>query len=156
MTSEYVVDSIKSFLESNIDSKVDTLEAIVGATNLAPNIAEYKVGNFLPTELTLFPALTIAMQKNSNGENEYEFQDRIARFEVVIWVVNVDAETMHRYVMRYGDAAVAVLSDEANWSNGLHNPNIGDATFSDLFETDHGLAQGVQILGSAEFILSKY
>jgi hypothetical protein len=156
MNPEYALNSIKYYLIANINSVVDIVEAEASAATDAPTIQSFKIGSYLPTELDEFPAVLIKAQKTSDKKDNYEHQERRLNFEIQVWCVNIDAEELQRFICRYAEAVVRVLRNENNWKNNLNSPKIGDATISDLFEVDHGLAQGSQILGSIDYIISNY
>lgn len=156
MNPEYALNSIKYYLENNVDSEVDSLEVESSAAVNAPDIEDFKIGTYFPIELSEFPAILIKAQKTSNKDDQYELQERTLNFEIQCWCVNVDAQELQRFICRYTEAIVRVLRNENNWKNSLHSPKINDATISDLFEVDHGLAQGSQILGQISYIISNY
>jgi hypothetical protein len=157
MNTELALDAIKTILSDSIDNTIDVIEAESGATVFLDNLQELKVGNYLPTEFTMYPSLAVQAQRSSVINDQYEWQERAINFAVVGWVIEVDNETLHRFICRLGDAIVKILRNETKW-NGyqLHNQLISDATYSDVFTVSHGLAQGCQVLGSVDYILSNY
>jgi hypothetical protein len=156
MNTEFALDTIKTILDTYLDSEIDTLETESGATVFVSDIAESKVGDFLPTEFTQYPAFAVKAQRSSSFNDQYEWQDRRVHFEVTAWAVEVDNETLHRFICRVGDGIVRLLRNEKKWIGALHSPNVDDATYSDVFTVSHGLAQGCQVLGSVDYILSNY
>jgi hypothetical protein len=157
MNTEYCLNSIKIILDANIDTMINTIESESGATIFVDNIAESKVGSFLPTEFTAYPAIAVYAQNSNATDDQYEYQERQLNFAVAAWVVQVDNEQLHRFICRIGDAIVRILRNETNWNAyPLHSTRINEAVYSEVFNIPHGLAQGCQVSGSVNYILSNY
>ena len=85
--------------------------------------------------------------------HQYQWQERTLNFVIVAWVVEVDAELLHRFIVRYGDAIGRILKDPDNWSGYLSSPVVGTTSYSDIYTVEHGLSQGCSIEGTIEFFI---
>jgi hypothetical protein len=154
MNTECVLNNIKAVLDAELDAEIDAIEIEASATAFVDDLAQSEVGDFLPTELTSFPAYTVQCQRTSVVDEQYEFQVRRVHWEVVGWIVQIDNSNLHRFICRMGDAITRLLRNETKWQNLINTPLVNDATYSSVYNITHGLAQGCQILGSADYILS--
>lgn len=153
MNTEYALDSIKAILTSEIATTLATLKAEAASTITVASPAEYKIGDLMPTEFTMYPAIFIRANTTSPNEDQEDFQETTLNFVVVCWQVDVDAETLHRGIVRYGDAITRILRKSDNWESWLHSPRIRNATYSELYTVPHGIAQGCAVEGTIEFII---
>jgi len=134
---------------------INTIEAESGAVTLVDTIAEIKVGSFLPTEFTAYPAIAVYAQNSNAKDDQYQYQERQLNFAIAAWMVQVDNEQLHRFICRIGDAIVRVLRNETTWNAyPLHTIQISEAMYSEVFTIPHGLAQGCQVQGSVNYIIS--
>jgi len=154
MNSEYVLDSAKTILTANLATQIAVIEAENASTVIAPTPAIFLVGKLDPTVLAEFPSVQVIMKNSSFKNDQYLWQDRVARLEIVCWVTACDMQNLHRFVTRYGDGVVRCLRKESNWANSLHNPKVGDALYSDLFETEYGMAEGCLVNCEVEYIIN--
>jgi hypothetical protein len=152
MNAEYMLDSCKTLLSTYLAAELVIIDAESSAVTASPVPAEYHFGARDPEELTSFPSIQL-IGKNSSGKDQYQWQDRTFRIDVVAWIVEVDPENLHRFILRYADAISRVLRDEDKWASNSYSPVIGTATYSDLYKTSFGLAQGCQVQLSVNDIL---
>lgn len=142
MTNEYILEQVKTMLENKLSDEITIIESFFSSSLETPSIVEYKIGQIDPTRLDL-PALCVSALRTSSGKDDYQLTERQTRIQIVTWIVNEDEEDLHRICLRYGDAINEVLQKEINWPNNLHNPSIKDTSYSDYFESDLGLVEGV-------------
>ncbi|MFA5731863.1 MAG: hypothetical protein WC934_07650 [Acidithiobacillus sp.] len=143
MNAEYAVDSVIGILTNKLNAALITLQYEAGSSLVTPTPEEYKFGDRDPSNLTVFPTIIVKANRSFKKDDQYEFQERVIAIEVITWIVNEDEETLHRFVLRYGDAIQRVLRKESNWPANLHSPKAENAQYSDIYLTSFGLAQGV-------------
>lgn len=154
MNSEYVLNNIKTMMETYLTAMLRTVETEASAVTQTTDPEEYIIGERDLDILTMFPAVLIYGKNSTDNDDEYGYQERIFSYEIVAWVVENDQENLHRFVVRYGDSIVRILRKESYWQTNLHTPIVRMCTFTDLFKSTIGYAQGVMVNGEIRYIIS--
>lgn len=154
MNSEYALDNIKSMMETYLTAMLRTIETEASATTQTTDPQEYVIGERDLDILTMFPCILVYAKNSADNDDEFGYQERILTYEIVSWVVENDQENLHRFVVRYGDAIVRILRKENYWATNLHTPIVKICTFTDLFKSNIGYAQGVMVSGEIRYIIS--
>jgi chlorite dismutase len=154
MNSEYALDSCKILLESNLTAMLSIIEQEANATYFAPIPAEFFFGERDQSIMTQFPSIQVIGKNSGSKNDDYEYQIRQFKFDVITWVIEEDMEKLHRYILRYADAITRCIRKEDYWSSNLHSPVAGDAIYSELYRTDFGLAKGCLVTGQINYIIS--
>ena len=154
MNSEYVLNNIKTMMETYLTAMLRTVETESSAVTQTIDPQEYLIGERDLDILTMFPSVLIYGKNSSDNDDEFGYQERLFNYEIVAWVVENDQENLHRFVVRYGDSIVRILRKESYWNKNLHTPIVRMCTFTDLFKSTIGYAQGVMINGEIRYIIS--
>lgn len=154
MNSEFVLNNIKTMMETYLTAMLRTVETEASAVTQTTDPQEYIIGERDLDILTMFPAVLIYGKNSSDNDDEFGYQERIFTYEIVTWVVENDQENLHRFVVRYGDSIVRILRKESYWNKNLHTPIVRMCTFTDLFKSTIGYAQGVMVNGEIRYIIS--
>lgn len=154
MNAEYALNSCKSILENYLSVAIVDIENEVLATYNAPSPKEFSFGEKETSVMTEFPCIQVVGKSSSGSNDQYQYQIRTLKFEVITWIIEDDMEKLSRYILRYADAIVKCLRNEEYWSVNLHSPVIGDAVYSDLYRTDFGLAKGCLVNGQIDYVIS--
>lgn len=154
MNSEYVLDNIKSMMETYLTAMLRTLEIESSATIQTIDPQEYIIGERDLDTLTMFPCILVYGKNSTDINDQFGYQERELTYEVLAWIAENDQEHLHRFVIRYGDAIVRILRKETYWESNLHTPIVKLCTFSDLYKSNVGYAQGVMIAGTIRYIIS--
>jgi hypothetical protein len=154
MNTEYALNRINTMITNNLNTMLATIDSEVSASRSTPTFEEIKIGLLSADILTTFPCLLIYADTTNIKQDEYQWQDRRLYYEIIAWVVENDPSDLHRFVLRYGDAIVRILRKESNWIPNLHSPIIREVKYSDLYQSDHGLAQGCMVQGEINYIIS--
>lgn len=142
MNTEYVIDSVIDILQNNLEAMLLVVEGETDSSLSTPTPQEYFFGDRDPTVLTLFPAVIVKGDFSYKKDDQYGYQERTTTLNIITWAVNEDEENLHRIILRYGDAIGRVLRDESNWPPNLHSPRVENTQYSDLYQSDFGLAEG--------------
>lgn len=145
MNSEYVLNNVKTILETYIDSMVNTIETEASASVNAPDISQFFIGKLDLQLLTSFPCIYIYADESRHHNDQQGFQERTLKYNVVCWTTQNDLELLHRYVIRYGEAITRVLRKENYYPENLNTPLVKIATYSDLYKSTVGYAYGVDV-----------
>lgn len=154
MNSEYVLNNIKTMMETYLTAMLRTVETEASAVTQTTDPQEYLIGERDLDILTMFPSILIYGKNSADNDDEQGYQERIFNYEIVAWVVENDQENLHRFVVRYGDSIVRILRKESYWETNLHTPIVKICTFTDLFKSTIGYAQGVMVNGEIRYIIS--
>jgi len=154
LNSEFVLNNIKTMMETYLTAMLRTVETEASAVTQTTDPQEYIIGERDLDILTMFPAVLIYGKNSSDNDDEFGYQERIFTYEIVTWVVENDQENLHRFVVRYGDSIVRILRKESYWNKNLHTPIVRMCTFTDLFKSTIGYAQGVMVNGEIRYIIS--
>jgi len=154
MNSEYALNSCKNLLETHLTSMILLIENETGATYNAPTPKEFHFGERETDIMTDFPSIQIIGRSSNSVDDQYNYQDRSLKFEVIAWIIEEDVEKLCRYILRYADAITKCLRKEDYWDVNLHNPVSSEAVYSGLYRTDFGLAKGCLINGSIDYIIT--
>jgi len=154
LNSEYVLNNIKTMMETYLTAMLRTVETESSAVTQTIDPQEYLIGERDLDILTMFPSVLIYGKNSSDNDDEFGYQERLFNYEIVAWVVENDQENLHRFVVRYGDSIVRILRKESYWNKNLHTPIVRMCTFTDLFKSTIGYAQGVMINGEIRYIIS--
>jgi len=141
-------------METYLTAMLRTVETEASAVTQTTDPQEYIIGERDLDILTMFPAVLIYGKNSSDNDDEFGYQERIFTYEIVTWVVENDQENLHRFVVRYGDSIVRILRKESYWNKNLHTPIVRMCTFTDLFKSTIGYAQGVMVNGEIRYIIS--
>jgi hypothetical protein len=96
-------------------------------------------------QLEGFPSLSISAINSPIKDSQYHYDEISHTIQIIAWIVEVDPETLHRFVLRYANAIREVLRDESKWGNELHSPSIVQTQYSEVYNADHGLAQACRV-----------
>lgn len=154
MNSEYVLNNIKTMLETYLTAMLRTIETEASAAIQTTDPEEYSIGERDLDILTMFPVVLTYAKNSDESDDEFGYQERTLTYEIVAWIVENDQENLHRFVVRYGDAIVRILRKESYWATNLHTPVVKLCTFTDLFKSNVGYAQGVMVTGDVRYIIS--
>lgn len=154
MNSEYVLNNIKTMMETYLTAMLRTVETESSVTTQTTDPQEYVIGERDLDILTMFPVVLTYAKNSADNDDQFGYQERTLTYEIVAWVVENDQENLHRFVVRYGDAIVRILRKESYWATNLHTPVVKVCTFTDLFKSTIGYAQGVMITGEIRYIIS--
>lgn len=155
MNTEYIIENVKTMLETNLTTELTTIEVELDTSISTPTPAEYGIGEIDPNVLTLYPSVLIWSPLSRKKNDQQGFQVREVWIRILVWIVENDLENLHRFVTRYGDAVSRIFREETNWNVSLHNPVLEDVNNTDLYKRESvGYAQGCLIEGTVDYILS--
>lgn len=157
MNTEIALDRVKTILTNNLSATLIVLQMEAESTTVTPTPQEFKVGEFIePDIISTFPFICV-YSPSSLSKNDYSnFQDRTININVLSWIVENDVETLHRFLVRYGEGIQRILRNESNFSSlGFHNPVVKNAENTDLYKTDVQYAQGVLVQFDINYILGE-
>jgi hypothetical protein len=154
MNTEFALNAAESILKSHLENEIRQIEAESNALVPAPAPQEFFVGERDQQQLTLFPNVAVAAGNSNNKDDEEGFSERSVNLSAVIWIVEVDPESLQRFLIRYADAVSRSLMRTGNWANNLHSPVINMVTYSDIYQTIHGLAQGCKVDFEIKYIVT--
>lgn len=153
MNTEYILNGIKSNLESYVETELTAIQVEASSSVVAPTPQEYKLGEHDTDVLTTYPSILI-WSPYSRKTNDYQgFQNREVWYRVLTWVVENDLENLHIFVTRYGDAVARVLRNESYLPIHLHDCVVEDINNTDIYQTDVAYAQGCVVEGTVNYIL---
>lgn len=154
MNSEYALNNIKDFIETNINDMLDVIDIEVNASTATPNYSEICFGNRNINIITQYPSILIVGKESTIKKDEYQYQERQLDFEVIVWIAQNDIENLHRFLLRYGDAISRLLRDESNWTTDLNTPVVKNIVYTDIYESNVGYTAGCSISGSVNYFIS--
>jgi len=124
LNSEFVLNNIKTMMETYLTAMLRTVETEASAVTQTTDPQEYIIGERDLDILTMFPAVLIYGKNSSDNDDEF------------------------------GDSIVRILRKESYWNKNLHTPIVRMCTFTDLFKSTIGYAQGVMVNGEIRYIIS--
>jgi len=154
MNSEYALDSCKNILTTYLPSMILTIESESSATYSAPTPTQFIFGPRDVSNLTIFPSVLVVAKNSISKNDQYQWQERTMRIEIICWIVEVDMEKLHRFVLRYADAVIRCLREERYWATNLYFNVSNEATYTDIYQTTIGVAQGCLITCDVEYLIS--
>lgn len=154
MNSEYALNNIKTIIEDGINDMLDVIDIEVNASVATPNPVEFAFGNRDTNIITQYPAVLVVGKESLTYNDQYRFQERQLNFEIVVWITQNDIENLHRFILRYSDAIARLLRNEDNWTTDLNTPVIKTLTYTDIYQTNVGYAEGCSITGSVNYFIS--
>lgn len=153
MNTEYILDQLKSVLESNLSSELTTLQVEAGSSIITPTPFAFLLGEYEPDVLEGLPSVCIWCP-NSRESNDYQgAQDREVWFHVVTWIASDNLTNLHRFLCRYSDGISRILRDESNTPTHTHNCVVGDVSISELYPTNVSYTQGCRVEGTINYIM---
>jgi len=147
MSAENAVDSIRKILSDDLSKKLPEIDEEESTELVTPKPVQFLVGDYTGREEIIVdnPAITIQSRNTPEGRTNQDWLVKTHSLWVDAWVVEVDIETLHRYIMRYAEAIDRLLVDESKWEHGWFNPSVNNTMYSDIFQADHRLMQGARV-----------
>lgn len=154
MNTEYILDRFKTNLETYLPTELNTIQVESGSSIVTPAPLDYKLGQFSPSVLTLYPSVQIYSPNSRENQDTSHFQLRSVWIRVIVWITENDLSNLHRFISRYTDGVSRVLRREDYYPPYVNNVVIGDTNNTDQYQTNVGYAQGTQIELTADYIMS--
>jgi hypothetical protein len=153
MNTEYIINSLKTNLETYLSNELITIEHESSSTIVTPTPQEFLIGEHDAEVLTKYPSVLIWSPYSRKKMDIQGCQERQVWVRILTWITENDLSNLHKFLVRYSDAIGRILRDEEKTPLHTHNIVIEDSNNTDLYKTNVGYAQGCLLECTVDYIM---